>query len=140
MFGRDPGPDDLIIPSRTGKNRSSNHMLEKFHQDLERLGIRAPRQHDLQWTFISLCLGDGGRSDILRWVTHSRPKAATIDDYTTLVWNPLCEEVAKLRIAAATSAGRIPGGRQGREFTRSRLGRCYRFCYRVRIRERFRGT
>ena len=31
-------------------------------------------------------------------MTHSRPKAATIDDYTTLVWNPLCEEVAKLRI------------------------------------------
>src|SRR6476661_645145 len=46
----------------------------------------------------SLCLGDGGRADILRWVTHSRPRTATIDDYTTLVWNPLCEEVAKLRI------------------------------------------
>jgi integrase len=99
MFGREPGPDDLIIPSRLGKNRSSNHMLKKFHQDLERLEIRARRQHDLRRTFISLCLGDGGRSDILRWVTHSRPKAATIDDYTTLVWNPLCEEVAKLKIA-----------------------------------------
>jgi hypothetical protein len=73
-------------------------MLKKFHQDLGRLGIRARRQHDLRRTFISLCLGDGGRSDILRWVTHSRPRTATIDDYTTLVWNPLCEEVAKLRI------------------------------------------
>ena len=98
MFGRTPGPDDLIIPSRLGKNRSANHMLKKFHQDLRRLGIRARRQHDLRRTFISLCLGDGGRSDILRWVTHSRPRTATIDDYTTLVWNPLCEEVAKLRI------------------------------------------
>ncbi len=49
-------------------------------------------------TFISLRLGDGARSDILRWVTHSRPRTATIDDYTTLVWNPLCDEVAKLRI------------------------------------------
>jgi integrase len=104
MFGREPGPDDLIIPSRLGKNRSANHMLKKFHQDLERLGIRARRQHDLRRTFISLCLGDGGRSDILRWVTHSRPKAATIDDYTTLVWNPLCEEVAKLRIALRRAA------------------------------------
>ena len=28
---------------------------------------------------ISLCLGDGGRSDVLRWVTHSRPKSATIE-------------------------------------------------------------
>jgi integrase len=98
MFGRSPGRDDLIIPSRLGKNRSANHMLKKFHQDVERLGIRTRRQHDLRRTFISLCLGDGGRSDILRWVTHSRPKTATIDDYTALVWNPLCEEVAKLRI------------------------------------------
>jgi hypothetical protein len=32
-------------------------------------------------------------------VTHSRPRTATIDDYTTLVWNPLCDEVAKLRLA-----------------------------------------
>ena len=98
MFGRTPGPDDLIIPSRLGKNRTANHMLKKFHQDLGRLGIRPRRQHDLRRTFISLCPGDGGRADILRWVTHSRPKTATIDDYTTLVWNPLCEEVAKLRI------------------------------------------
>jgi integrase len=105
MFGRTPGPDDLIIPSRLGKNRSANHMLKKFHQDLERLGIRARRQHDLRRTFISLCLGDGGRSDILRWVTHSRPRTATIDDYTTLVWNPLCEEVAKLRITLRGRGG-----------------------------------
>ena len=28
----------------------------------------------------------------------SRPRTATIDDYTTLVWSPLCDEVAKLRI------------------------------------------
>jgi len=105
MFGRTPGPDDLIIPSRLGKNRSANHMLKKFHQDLRRLGIRARRQHDLRRTFISLCLGDGGRSDILRWVTHSRPRTATIDDYTTLVWNPLCEEVAKLRITLRGRGG-----------------------------------
>jgi len=38
-FGRTPERDDLIIPSRLGKNRSANHMLKKFHQDLGRLGI-----------------------------------------------------------------------------------------------------
>ncbi|HZL17332.1 MAG TPA: hypothetical protein VFG23_06275 [Polyangia bacterium] len=59
-------PDDLIIPSRLGKNRSANHMLKKLQQDLEQLGIRAGGQRDLRRTFISLCLGDGGRSDILR--------------------------------------------------------------------------
>ena len=92
-------PRDLGSPVR------ANRMLKKFHQDLARLGIRARRQHDLRRTFISLCLGDGGRSDILRWVTHSRPRTATIDDYTTLVWNPLCEEVAKLRITLRGRGG-----------------------------------
>jgi integrase len=103
LMGRRPEPDDLLIRSRLGKNRSSNHMLKKFHKDLGKLGIRLRRQHDMRRTFISLCLGDGARSDILRWVTHNRPKTATIDDYTTLVWRALCEEVAKLKIALRRS-------------------------------------
>ena len=70
-------------------------MLKRFHQDLERLGIRARRQHDLRRTFISLCLGDGGRPDTS---VGSRTADPRRDDYTTLVWNPLCEDVGKLRI------------------------------------------
>jgi hypothetical protein len=35
---------------------------------------------------------------MLRWITHARPKSASIDDYTSLIWNPLCEEVAKLNV------------------------------------------
>jgi integrase len=97
MMGRTPGPDDLLIPSRLGKNRSSNHMLKKFHQDMVRLGLRLRRQHDLRRTFISLCLGDGASKDILRWITHA-PEGDVMDDYTTLVWKPLCREVAKLEI------------------------------------------
>jgi integrase len=67
---RTPEPDDLIIPSRLGRNRNVNHMLRRFHQDLARLGLRKRRQHDLRRTFISLCLADGARKDVLRWITH----------------------------------------------------------------------
>ncbi len=35
---------------------------------------------------------------ILKQVTHSRPKEDQVDDYTTVLWNPLFEEIAKLRI------------------------------------------
>ena len=73
-------------------------MLKKFHADLERLGLRERRQHDLRRTFISLCLGDGASKDILRWITHA-PEGDVVDDYTTLVWQPLCREVAKLQIS-----------------------------------------
>jgi hypothetical protein len=76
-------------------------MLKKFHQDMVRLGLRTRRQHDLRRTFISFCLGDGASKDILRWITHA-PEGDVIDDYTTLVWKPLCREVAKLQI-------RLPG-------------------------------
>jgi integrase len=98
MMGRGPLPKDLIVPSRRGDNRSANHMLKKFHADLERLGLRERRQHDLRRTFISLCLGDGASKDILRWITHA-PEGDVVDDYTTLVWQPLCREVAKLQIS-----------------------------------------
>lgn len=97
MTGKDPAPADLIVPSRRGKNRSSNHMLKKFHKDLRKIGLRPRRQHDLRRTFISLCLGDGASKDILRWITHA-PEGDVIDDYTTLVWNPLCREVSRLQI------------------------------------------
>jgi integrase len=100
MAGRSPEPHDLIVPSRRGVHRNVNHMLKRFHQDLERLGLRRRRQHDLRRTFISLCRADGARMEILRWVTHG-PSADIMDDYTSLPWESLCAEVAKLRIRLA---------------------------------------
>ena len=99
LTGRRPAPGDLVVPSRRGKSRNVNHMLRRFHEDLERVGLRARRQHDSRRTFISLARADGARPDILRWATHG-PSGDIVDDYTTLPWATLCDEVAKLRIAA----------------------------------------
>ena len=106
LIGRAPGPDDLIVPSRLGRNRSVNHMLKKFHQDLERIGLRTRRQHDARRTFITLALTDGGRKDILRWITHG-PEGDIIDLYTTLPWHTLCEEVARLKIDLAPAEAQV---------------------------------
>jgi integrase len=97
MLGRAPGLDDLLIPSRVGRNRTTNHMLHKFYEDLERIGLRRRRQYDSRRTFISLTQADGARKDILRWVTHG-PDGDIVSLYTTLPWAALCEEVAKLKI------------------------------------------
>ena len=43
MIGRDPRPDDLLIPSRLGRHRNVNHMLRRLHEDLGRLGYRKRR-------------------------------------------------------------------------------------------------
>jgi integrase len=97
VMGRRPTSDDLLIPSRRGTNRNSNHGLRRFHEDLARLGIRARRQHDLRRTFISLARSDGARKDVLEWVTHG-PRGDIVDLYTTLPWELLCDEVAKLQM------------------------------------------
>jgi len=98
LVGRAPTDDDLIIPSRRNQNRRPTHGLTKFHEDLDRLGLRRRRLHDLRRTFISLAMADGARKDILCWVTHG-PEGDIVDLYTTLPWSTLCEEVAKLRIS-----------------------------------------
>ncbi len=97
MLGRPLTADDLLVPSRENRNRNVNHGLKRFHQDLERLGLRSRRQHDLRRTFITLAREDGARKDILEWVTHG-PRGDIVDLYTTLPWSLLCEEVGKLRI------------------------------------------
>ena len=87
-----------------GQSRRDRRWAERalvrtsLHKDLKTLGYRPRRQHDTRRTFISLCLSDGARKDILKWVTHSRRREDQMDDYTTLLWNPLCDEVAKLKI------------------------------------------
>ncbi len=96
-FGRAPNASDLIVPSRSGMNRNSNHMLKRFHEDLERVGLPPRRQHDARRTFISLARADGARGEILEWCTHS-PKGDIISLYTTLPWATFCEEVMKLKI------------------------------------------
>jgi hypothetical protein len=91
-------------------------MLKKFHSDLERLGLRRRRIHDLRRTFISLALADGGRKDILRWLTHG-PTSDVFDTYESLPWTTFCEEVAKLKVEVPSkvpqrlvaTAG-LPGG------------------------------
>ncbi|MFN7130731.1 MAG: hypothetical protein ACK4N5_01530, partial [Myxococcales bacterium] len=65
---------------------------------LVRLAIRDRRAYDARRTFTSLALGDGARKDVLRWVTHG-PGGDIVDVYTTLPWDSLCAEVAKLRIS-----------------------------------------
>ena len=96
-------------------------MLKKFHQDLERIGLRTRRQHDARRTFISLALADGGRKDILRWITHG-PEGDIVDLYTTLPWHTLCEEVARLEIRPRAARGiQRHRARQVREFTRAAL-------------------
>lgn len=98
LTGRKPRPEDPIVPSRRGAYRNVNASLRRFHEDLERIGLRARRQHDARRTFISIARADGAVSEILHFATHG-PDGDIMDDYTTLPWAALCAEVAKVRIS-----------------------------------------
>jgi hypothetical protein len=54
LTGCQPRPDDPIVPSRRGAYRNVNASLRRFHEDLERIGLRSWRQHDARRTVISI--------------------------------------------------------------------------------------
>jgi len=98
LTGRMPRPDDPIVPSRRGAYRNVNASLRRFHEDLERIGLRARRQHDARRTFISIARADGAVGDKLHFATHGAD-GDIMDDYTTLPWSALCDEVSKAKIS-----------------------------------------
>jgi integrase len=112
-MGREPRPDDPLIPARwwqgrvcpaggapeTFRHRPYGTMYKRYQKDLERLGLRGRRQHDDRRTFITLARADGAGKDLLRLVTHG-PEGDIMDIYseTDVLWPALCAEVAKLRM------------------------------------------
>lgn len=102
LMGRPPTLDDLILPSRIGgeRNRAVNHGLERFHEDLRRIGLRPRRLHDARRTFITLARQGEANKELLRWVTHG---AATdiLDVYTTPAWEARCSAVMAVELELA---------------------------------------
>jgi integrase len=105
MIGRSPTIDDLIVPlpaglrTRAGQMRDKDRSFKRLKADLELLGLRHRRGHDLRRTMISLARMDGARKDLLELCTHTPRRDAAIDLYTTIEWPSLCAEISKLRIA-----------------------------------------
>lgn len=112
MFGREPGPEDLIIPlppetikrrtSRTGEPfRFSDYTLRRWTEiDERRLGWRHRSVYDTKSTFITLAIDDGVNRDILRdRITHAKPRRDAFDGYDRGPhWKETCTELAKLSI------------------------------------------
>jgi hypothetical protein len=113
-FGRAPGPDDLVCPvvpevrpgrkKPEGAMRDRHYSWKRFQKDLRTLGLRPRRVHDLRRTGISLARGDGANEAILKWGTHAPPRDV-MNLYTSVEWDRLCAEVAKLKISRRQGAG-----------------------------------
>jgi len=110
-FGRAPLPDDLLIPRANDwrQPRREEYSQSYFLTDLEILGFRRRRGHDLRRTMISLARADGARRDVLHAVTHGT-RQGIVDVYTEWPWVTLCEAVGcmKIGLRGAQEAVRLP--------------------------------
>lgn len=105
-FGRAPAPDDLVVPVTeevrkgrrrpTGAIRDRHFAWKRLRRDLLTLGLRHRRAHDLRRTGITLARAGGADKDRLRRGTHGEDRDV-LELYTSVEWELLCGEVAKLQ-------------------------------------------
>src|SRR5262249_11868003 len=109
VYGRPPTSHDYIVPRSVGDEPPgedddgdlwpADQAFKLFTADLEALGMRLRRGHDLRRTFITRAQEAGARRDVLKVITHAPDAADVMSLYTTYPWPTLCAEVAKLQIA-----------------------------------------
>lgn len=108
LMGRQPTPEDLIVPlfngPRKGLARRASQAQKDLLRDLEAIGLRRSagakrnrRGHDLRRTLITLAQVDGARREIIEAATHG-PRGDIMSVYTSIPWPTLCAEFMKLRI------------------------------------------
>lgn len=119
VFGRLPREDDLVVPvapepARQGPTktpgglRDKNFSWKRLKKDLETLGLRHRRIHDLRRTGISLARADGADKHILKRGTHAPPRDV-MELYTSVDWDVLCRETLKWTLSGKEANGVAPG-------------------------------
>ncbi len=100
FMGRQPTPEDLIVPRPEGGPRSNGYSYKGFRADLHRLGLREGRTHyETRATFRSLAIGGGAPLEALNLITHPSPREAS-ELYTRIeqVWPAMCRAVQAVQL------------------------------------------
>ena len=104
VYGRSPGLDDLVVPTRNMTSVNAADAGKAFKLDLAELGLRVGAGehrdrggHDLRSWYETRAIEDGADSLILRRTTHAAPKDVA-GGYERFSWKVICREVAKLQI------------------------------------------
>ena len=105
---RAPGPDNLVVPHPQPTNRgprvafggvrSDHDSYKRLRIDVNALGWRRRRFHDLRRTGITLYREDGAEKDILHLCTHGAPSSDVMELYTSFGWAKLCAQVWPVKI------------------------------------------
>ncbi len=118
--GRFPGADDLVVPlerktsrknARAGGMRRPSDTETRRDRDLEALGMRHRRTHDLRATFITLAEDAGVPREVVQRLTHPGRSRDAYGGYSRPQWETLCRELGQLKIerrAAPAPIIRLP--------------------------------
>lgn len=104
-YGRAPGLDDLVVPTRNETPVDAADAGHAFKADLAALGLRvaagahrARGGHDLRGWYLTQTIVDGADPVLLRRTTHAAPTDVA-GGYERYGWAAICREVAKLRVS-----------------------------------------
>lgn len=115
FFGREPRPDDLVVPNRAGGFRTDLNYLEGLDLDLKALQLRHRDMHSMRRTFVSCGREDVRGSDaVLKTITHDQV-GSVYDGYTIFTFTAKCEAVAQLKLSTrpvqvVTARAKAAGG------------------------------
>jgi len=127
VYGRQPGLDDFVVPTRTFRCVAVKDANDAFKRDLAALGLRVEAGqyrdrggHDLRSWYETRCIEDGAEYLLLRRTTHAAPKNVA-GGYERFSWAALCRQIEKLQIklpenplelsAVSLQAAKKAGGR-----------------------------
>ena len=99
--GRAPEPEDLVVPSETGRIRNSSQTNKRFQGDVAKLALRGGRtSYETRSTFRSLARAGGANVADLNLITHPSPREAS-EFYNRLnsIWPALCRAVLAVHVA-----------------------------------------
>lgn len=110
-YGREPRPDELIVPCRGQAGRPwgtadgpggplwSQDVHRALQRDLVACGIRKHRVHDFRHTLASLCADAGMDEGVASRWTHAPQGETSRHLYRMPAWSRQCEEMRKLVLA-----------------------------------------
>ncbi len=100
FMGRPPKPEDLIVPSTTGKPRNNAYTWRCFRDDLVTLGLAHQRHYETRSTFINLAEAGGALPEDVHRLTHaSIGEAKDLYRRVPQQWPRLCRAVRAIQIA-----------------------------------------
>jgi hypothetical protein len=110
VYGREPTPEDFIVPTRNLTPVDPSDANIAFKADLEGLGLRVGAGehrdrggHDMRAWFMSTGVEDGANIAVLQRITHTKKKDV-VSGYTRLPWHVLCEAVAAIKMTLEPDA------------------------------------